>query len=164
MPSKHVHIALEALQIVRKTARAKLMLVGPEDQVYGGGLRKRFTDLVDSGAVVFAGPKHHAETPALYSAAGVSVNLAAAGHFDKSVLESMACETPVIVSSPAFADIIPTEWIVKENDPSDLAAALERLIVLPEMEYRVLKEELRTQVIAKHSIIKLSEQLIHVLQ
>jgi len=162
--SKRIHLALEALRTLRKTIPARLMLVGPEDFAYGEYLRKRFVDLVNSGAVVFAGPKSNAETPALYAAAGVSVNLAAAGHFDKSVLESMACGTPAIVSSPAFADLIPNEWIAKENDFPDLAAVLRRLIALPETEYYKLTEELRKRVIAKHSLAQLGEQLIHALQ
>ncbi len=164
MPSKRVHIALEALRLLRRTVSAELALVGPEDSVYGRDLRTRFADIIDSGAVVFAGPKNNAETPMLYAAAGVSVNLAAAGHFDKSVLESMACGTPVILSSPAFTGLIPTEWIVRENDSPALAVALLRLMTLPEEEYHMLGEELRAHVIAKHSLAKLGEQLIQVLQ
>ncbi|MEK7144802.1 MAG: glycosyltransferase family 4 protein [Patescibacteria group bacterium] len=159
MPSKHLAVALEALQILRKTISAKLILVGPEDPTYGESLRIRFSDLVESGAVVFAGPKRNDETPPYYAAAGGSINLASAGHFDKSVLESMACETPVITSSPAFVDIISSEWVVKENDPPALAATLERLIMFPEAEYHALKKTLRARVVASHSLRELGIRL-----
>lgn len=160
MPSKRVDVALEALRLLRGTIPAKLMLVGPEDPIYGKEMRIRFADLIESGAILFAGPKRNEETPLLYAAAGVSVNLAAAGHFDKSVLESMACETPVITSSHAFAGIISSEWIVRENDPVALAAALERLVMLPEVTYRALKGTLRAPVVANHSLRELGTLLV----
>jgi glycosyltransferase involved in cell wall biosynthesis len=160
MRSKRIDVALAALRILREHVPATLTLVGPEDSVYAKELRANFSDLVSSGAVIFKGSVPNEKTPALYSAHGASINVAAPGHFDKSVLEAMACGTPVVACSTVVED----EWRVPENDPQALAAALERLMTLPESEYHVLQEELRAHVITKHSLSNLGEQLIHVLQ
>jgi|CXWL01.1.fsa_nt_gi glycosyltransferase involved in cell wall biosynthesis len=160
MRSKRVHIALEALRLLRIEIPATLTIVGPEESEYTNELRKKFTDLISSGVVSFKGPVPNTETSALYSAHGISINLAAPGHFDKSVLESMACGTPVV----ACSDVAFQAWRVKQDDPQDLASALLRLITLPEVKYTVLQEESRAHVVEKHSLAKLSKQLTHVLQ
>lgn len=161
MPSKKIEVALHALRILRTTLpEATLTLVGPEDPVYGRKLREDFADLVEAGAVVFAGPKLNADTPMLYARAGVSINLAAAGHFDKTALEPMACETPVVLSSKAFADIVPSEWIVPEGDPVALAKTFARLITLSETDYAALGALERTGVVQSHSLEALADRLV----
>lgn len=160
MRSKRVDIALAALRLLRERMPATLTLVGPEDPAYARELRADFSDLITAGAVVFKGPVQNERTPALYSAHGASVNLAAPGHFDKSVLEAMACGTPVV----ACSDVVKEEWRVPENDPQALAAALERLITLPESAYHMLQEGSRAHVVREHGLARLGEQLTHVLQ
>lgn len=164
MPSKRVEIALQALRILRSNIPdAKLMLVGPEDSVYGANLRKEYADLIESGAVVFKGSVPNHETPLLYSGAGVSINLATSGHFDKSVLESMACGTPVVISSKAFANLVPEEWIVSENDPQALADGVERMMSISGAEYEALQKSGVEVVQKTQSLGALSEMLIKAL-
>lgn len=155
MRSKRVDVALQALRFLRERIPATLTLVGPEDPIYANELRENFSDLMSSGAAVFKGPVPNERTPVLYSAHGVSINLAAHGHFDKSVLEAMACETPVI----ACSDVVKEEWRVKEGDSRALAIALERLIALPETEYLALTKDLRAQVVARHGLRELGARL-----
>jgi len=157
-PSKHVEIALAALRLVRKEVPdVTLTLVGPEDEQYGKGLRKEFADVMS--AVTFVGSKRNEETPMLYSAHRASINLAARGHYDKSVLESMACETPAIVSSSAFAGLTSPEWIVAEDDPEALARALKGMIAIPEMIYKQIGKDERKVVIEREGLNKLGEAL-----
>ncbi len=158
-PAKRVHILLEALRQVRASRQATLTLVGPEDAAYGQTLRKDFKDLIDAGAVTFLGPKKNEETPALYGAHRVSVNLTADGNFDKSVLESLSCETPVMVSSRAFAGVVDDVWVVPENDADALAKALVRLLGLPDKEYRALGVRGRAAVESRHSLYMLADTL-----
>lgn len=164
MPSKRVAVALQAIRILRKNIPdATLMLVGPEDFVYGASLRKEYADLLESGAVTFKGSVPNHQTPLLYSGAGVSINLAASGHFDKSVLESMACGTPVVISSKAFADLVSEEWIVAENDPKALADAVERMMGISDAEFEMLQKN-ETEVVKKtQSLLALSEELARAL-
>ncbi len=152
-PSKNVHVLLEAFKVLFKEGTAKrLTLVGPEDATYGTMLRKKYAALIEVGAVEFLGSRPNAETPALYAAHTVSVNLAAAGHYDKSVLESMASETPVIVSSKAFADLLPHEWILSDDPSQNLQDAIKKLFALTEGEYRTLGKKEREAVLQGHGL------------
>jgi glycosyltransferase involved in cell wall biosynthesis len=163
MPSKHIDVALEALRIAREKVPATLTIVGPENEDYGKKLRVDYKDLIDSGAVTFIGPKPNQKTPALYSAHGASINLASAGHFDKSALESMACETPVIVSSRAFAGLASPEWIVAEDDAEALARAIEGMCSLPDRIYADIGHEERDMVMRHHGLSQLATELVRAL-
>ena len=165
-PSKHIKVALEALRLVRKEiSGATLTLVGPEDPVYGTKLRKEFSDLLQAGAVVFVGPKPNSETPTLYSTHSISINLADNGHYDKSVLESIACGTPVVLYSKAFSSghprevIAPNEILIKERTPEKLAEMV--LFVIreyPRWENEVARA--RGVVIVRESLAALSQGLL----
>ena len=157
--SKRVELALAALRIVRERVPATLDIVGPEDTAYARELKARFKDLIEAGGVRFLGPRKNEETPALYAVHGAALNLAAAGHFDKSAFEAMACGTPVVVSSPAFRGLVPQEWIVEGEGPAALAEALARLIALPEAEYHALGATLRAEVVRRHSLATLVSEL-----
>jgi len=159
MRSKRVDLALAALEKVRASVPATLTLVGPEDPEYGKELRTRFAALIAHGAVNFVGSKKNEETPALYRAHGAAINLAAAGHFDKTALEPMACETPVVVTSPAFQGLVPDEWIVGDT-PEALAGALTRLIGLPDDAYAALGRAERAAVVARQSLSALMDRLV----
>lgn len=160
-PSKRVELALAALRLLReRVPEATLTIVGPEDAAYASELKTRFADSIDSGAAKFLGPRKNAETPALFSAHGVAINLAANGHFDKSVFEAMACETPVLVSSQAFTGLVSGEWVVPEESPRALAKALVRVILLPEGEYHALTADERRTVERNHSLAFLVTKLV----
>lgn len=104
-PAKRVHVLLEAFADLHKKGEARLLtIVGPEDTAYTQPLKETYRDLIQSGAIIFKGPIPNTETPKLYAAHEVSVNLTDDGNYDKTVLESLACGTPVIVSSKAFKD------------------------------------------------------------
>lgn len=159
-PAKRVHVLLSALRTVReKNPDATVTIVGPEDAVYGKSLREEFADLLSLGAVTFEGPKKNEETPALYASHGVSVNLTAAGNFDKTVLEALSCETPALVSGRAFASVLAEEWIFSENDSASLAQAILRVMALTPEEYAVLGKKGREAVVANHSLSALANQL-----
>ncbi len=162
-PSKHVDIALAALRIIRKSVpEITLTIVGPEDETYGKQLREEFADILD--AVMFLGPKPNRETPALYSAHSISINLAADGHYDKSVLESVACGTPVALSSEAFGEKREVEsqnmFLLRDRTPE----ALSEMVLFMLKDYERWEEQVdsaRRTVIEHHSLEKLAPRLIH---
>ncbi|HYF28800.1 MAG TPA: glycosyltransferase family 4 protein [Candidatus Paceibacterota bacterium] len=157
--SKRVHVLLEAL---RSVPGATVTLVGPAEPSYEAMLRSEFKDLIYGGRVTFYGPVPNAETPALYAAHAVSVNLTAAGNYDKSVLESIACGTPALVSSPAFADLVPEPCYFKENDPASLAETLRRILALSSEERRMLTDAGSARIHEEHSLGALTRAILEV--
>lgn len=163
-PAKRVHLILRALRLLRERGiDATLTLVGPEDEVYGASLRTEFSDLIERGAVVYIGPKRNEETPALYSAHMVAVNLTDAGNFDKTVLEALACKTLSVVASDAFAGLVPEETTLVTRDEEALATMLQTLFTLPEDTYERLTEEGRRAVEEFASLSALVRRLREVL-
>lgn len=147
--SKRVHVLLAAL---RHLPDATLTLVGPADEAYLGRLRQKYGDLFASGRVVLRGPVPNRATPELYAAHAVSVNLTAAGNFDKTVLESIACGTPAVVSSPAFSGLVPEACFFAEGDSESLAAVLAAVLALSHDERRSLIADAAQAVEERHSL------------
>lgn len=159
-PAKRVHILLSAVRLLRADGvQATVSLVGPEDASYGATLRTDFKDLSEAGAVIFLGTKKNEETPTLYASHTVSVNLTADGNFDKTVLESAATETPVVVASRGFSGVVPDEWMLEENTAEGLAKKLKVAFALPEDARTTLGKRLRTAVMEKHSLTALADEL-----
>ena len=159
-PAKRVHVLLEAVRRVRASGiLATLTVVGPCDPEYAEGLRSQFKELFAAGAVSLRGPVVNERTPTMYASHTVSVNLTAAGNYDKTVLESASCETPVIVGSAAFAGLVPSEWVVEGTDPEQLARALREFLQLPEAQQRALGHMLRARVVEQHSLEGLAREL-----
>jgi glycosyltransferase involved in cell wall biosynthesis len=163
-PAKRVDEICEAVREVRgKGASASFTVTGPEDIEYGKELREQYAALAKEKALIFLGPKKPSDTPLLYSRARASINLTASGNYDKTVLESMACGTPVIVSSEAFDDMVPRLWRVPEHDRSALANTIVAMLRLPEEEYHELSTSLRAEVVGKHNLPKLADELARAL-
>jgi glycosyltransferase involved in cell wall biosynthesis len=164
-PAKRVHVMCEAILLLwKKGLSATFGIVGPEDAAYVRGLKEKYQSLTAEGAISFLGPQPPSATPALYSSARVSVNLTAAGNYDKTVLESAACGTPVIVGSKAFADIIPERFTVPPEDPAALAKAIEAMLALPEADYAALSRELREAVVSRHDVAVLGRSVADAMQ
>ena len=164
-PAKCVDDICAAVKTIRSQGTlATLTVVGPEDKHYAERLKNEYGTMIAERDLLFLGPLKSSDTPILYSEARVSVNLTAAGNYDKTVLESMACETPVIVSSVAFTDMIPEEWMVPEHNTAQLAKTIKKMLALPEADYKVLGEDLRKKVIAGHDVGVLGTRLAQALQ
>jgi glycosyltransferase involved in cell wall biosynthesis len=130
--SKHVAEACAAVRLLRSEGTpVTLAVVGPEDAAYGARIRNEYKDLIEEGALSLLGPKRNDETPALYSVHVASLNLAGSGHYDKTVLESLACGTPVIVASDGFsgAPVIRA----KDLSPEAIAASYRELPSSPDV-------------------------------
>lgn len=164
MPSKRVNTACEAIGLlIERGVEVSLSIVGPEEQTYADELRRRSKNLIEKGIVTFLGPKSNKDTPVLYSAHAVALNLAAGGHYDKTVLEAMACETPVVITSRAFSGRVPDAWSGKST-PLEIADTLEAFFSLTPHEREALGKKEREAVVQGESLPALIERLSEVLQ
>jgi glycosyltransferase involved in cell wall biosynthesis len=88
--------------------------------------------------------------------------------FDKAALESMACGTPTVVSSPAFDSLLGEHVAALRLDsPEDvdgLVARLRALLALQEDKRRAMAHDIRERVIAAHSLERLMPRLVNVLR
>lgn len=158
-PAKNVHILLEAFAtLYAKGVAGRLTIVGPEESSYVEPLKERYVELIKKGALVFLGPRRNDETPALYVAHTVSVNLTADGNYDKSVLESIACGTPAMVVSRAFDDLLPPEYRIHSLSAEAVANTL-----APALTDSVFPPAPRDAVAREHSLAVLADALTEAL-
>ncbi|MCP4627210.1 MAG: glycosyltransferase family 4 protein [bacterium] len=132
---------------------------GVDDESYYQMLRKQSLELEQAGKIRFLGKIPNHQTPELYSAGQILFNLSPPGLFDKTVLEAMACQSLVLVSSPAFKEALPDLCIFKEGDSEDLAAKIEGLLELSDAEKKEFGNQFRNYVLQNHSLEALVQQL-----
>ncbi|XKT75422.1 MAG: glycosyltransferase family 4 protein [Patescibacteria group bacterium UBA2103] len=127
-PAKRVHVLLEAFVLVKKEIpETSLTIVGPEDEVYAKELKEKYASYIKNKSLVFMGPVPHLETARLFNEHTVSVNLTDDGNYDKTVLESLACGVPVIVSSRAFSDVVSESLHVDAPEADKVAQKLQEV-------------------------------------
>lgn len=151
-----------ALLLDRAGISLTLDVVGnpsPLDGSYYEKLQELGKPLEEKGKLTFLKGVAHAATPEIYSSHELSINLSPSGLFDKTVLEAMACETLVLVSSPAFVNLLPDDCRFREGDTQDLAQKIERLLHRPQERKNALRKELREQTVAHHSLSSLARTL-----
>lgn len=159
-PAKNVHILLEAFARLFINGLAdQLTLVGPEDAAYTKPLKERYAALIERGAVSFHGPVPNRDTPPLFVSHSLSINLTAAGNYDKTVLESLACGTPCIVASNAFSGVVPDAWILRAVDADALAAVVCHTLVAPQEATQQHVKSAQHVIAQRESLIALGNKL-----
>jgi len=164
-PLKKVDVLIEAAKILDEEGVDFVLDVygaaAAKDSGYFERLKEISSALQEKGKIFFRGAVPNEQTPAIFNAHLVSVNLTPKGNYDKTVLEGMACGTLSLVSSPAFNDIIPPEFRFKENDSRDLAQKIKSVFSLSESEAAKYGVAGRRAVEAKESLILLSKNMIN---
>lgn len=162
-PVKHVDVLLEAVKILdNKGVKLTLDICGPipeRDKKYYDKLRESSKDMESRNIVNFCGSIPTYKSPGVFNTHEIFVNLTPIGNFDKTVLESMACETLTLVSSKAFKDIIPEEFLFKERDPSDLANKIENVFNMSQDKKNTYSIGMRKKIIEQHSLSSLAEKI-----
>ena len=122
--------AFDALR--RRVPDAQLVIAGPENDAYGeqvrGWVRERGLD----AAVRFVGPLRGADVVQAYVDADVFVLPSYTENFGMTVVESLACELPVVISDQVniHAEISGAgAGLVTRCDAGEVAQALETLLV-----------------------------------
>jgi glycosyltransferase involved in cell wall biosynthesis len=97
----------------------------------------------------------------------VLVNAMVAGSGDKVVFEAAALRRPVLVSNPAFADLLgelPLDLSFPEGDADALAARLGEIAEAPPSVLRGITDELRARVQAAHSLDHWADAVVAVVR
>lgn len=139
---KGVHVLVDALvEVLRVRPDARLRLVGHGDAV--PDLRERARSSGVAGHVDFLGPRSHAELVEVYNRAGAMVlpSLTEAESFGMTLVEAMACETPVVGSRIGGIPTVVREGVdgllAEPGDVAGLAAACSRILADPALAGRL---------------------------
>jgi len=146
-PAKGIETLLDGFARFAATRRAKLVIAGQPAVLHdaAGSPRDYYRELQERADRLGIGDaitwiSHCADTPALFSAADVSVLPSVWSEpFGRVVIESMACETPAIASrTGGISEILTGEFAASLFEPGDaislagtLAAATDRLAADP---------------------------------
>jgi len=115
-----------------------------------------------SDKIIFKGKVNHEFLPKIYNKAKVLLNIGSLRSLDKVILESMACETPAIMSTEAIID----QLGLKNNflyslDSSSILLILKKILSMNIGEYEELGVFLRNLVIKNHSIDSLMKNIVN---
>jgi hypothetical protein len=96
--------------------------------------------------------------------ASIVTNLSPAGLFDKAALEAMLMERPVLVTNPAFDDLLGEHvTLLRAPAPDDLDAVTAKLAGLLDLtlaERARIGAELREKTICAHSLDHLMQRMV----
>jgi len=134
----------------------------PKDLVYLEMIKKEAGDLINKGIINLKGGIPNIKTPEIFAVSWVFVNLTPSGNYDKTVLEAMACGSIPIVSSRAFAEILPANLIFKEKDPIDLAVRIKNIFTLTSSAREKTGKEMRNIVENRESLEKLTSKIVNI--
>ena len=129
-------IAIGAVEVCQKDPHAYFLfayLNEVKDESYEAKVRDLIREGGASDRVRFIGPIHHDEMVDHYRLADVTVSIPETDGTPMTVLESMACGTPVVVSDipdydPHYIEPGETVLSVKPQDTAGLAGAILRLL------------------------------------
>ncbi|KAJ8602467.1 hypothetical protein CTAYLR_001310 [Chrysophaeum taylorii] len=135
-PEKDTHVALEALALMSRRARAGAdvpYLVIAGDGPAREGLEQRAEELFPSKdrapRIHFLGSVNNARLPTLYRACDVFVTCSRSETFGLTVTEALACGATVAlpmcpVFDELYGDVLPPAWRYDADDPRGAEAAL----------------------------------------
>ena len=164
VPLKKVDVLVEAAKILDKEGIDFVLDIygaaAAKDNYYFEELKKISVVLQDKGKLFFRGAVPNTQTPLIFNAHLVSVNLTPKGNYDKTVLEGMACGTLPLVSSSAFNDIIPAEFRFKEDNIRDLVEKIKFIFSLSETTVAKYGSNCRRAVEKNHALNNLVNKIL----
>lgn len=110
--------------------------------------------------IKFRGSIPNEDIPKKLNDADLFVNLSNTGSVDKAILEAMSAGVIPLTSNEAFADILPENQIVKQNDFNALAKTLLYFKNKSETEKEKIGQEMRQIVVENHNLDKLTDKIV----
>lgn len=170
-PIKRLDLLIDALALLKKEGvdfTAKIVGDAPaRDAAYLEENKKKAEEYGLESSVEFKKGVPSWQAPELYNQNEIFINLTNSGSLDKTTMEAMACEEPVLVSNRVFDDIFTPEQksllMFKEGDAGDLAWKIKKLLGLNEEAKKKIAGQLRESVVERHSLKVLSDKLFRAL-
>lgn len=130
LPHKNLLSLLDALAILRRRRRARLVIRGEGQPAYARAVRERVETLGLGGVVSFQGYATQGALRDLYAGAACLVLPSLREGFGLPVLEAMACGTPVITSSTSSLPEVGGDAALRvdAHDAIDLSEAMYRVL------------------------------------
>jgi len=166
-PIKDYKTLIKAIDIVNKNINIKVDIVGglglDSQQNYFKELQSIIKEKKLENVISFKNLIPNKELPKYYQDSDLSINLCPTGSPDKAVLESMACNLPVLVANETFKKdfgLCAEQLIFKHSDSEDLA---QKIIDLTEnSQLEGIGKHLREEVVRNHNLDNLMNKLIYV--
>jgi len=172
-PVKGYELLLRAVGIARQRgALVELRIVGPSttpaEHAHRKELQALIRDLGLDGLARVEEGRPPWEVPNLLHEADVVVSATAAGSADKVVFEAMACGRPVLVTSPAFKELVAGTGMCLDfpQEPEALAGRICAVSAAADEELSSVGSRLRSRIESGHSlthwadsVVALSEEL-----
>ncbi len=153
-PVKRPEIFMEASTLVPQYSFHSYGSVQEGAHAYHAMLEEK-----SQGHVTFHSAVPNYETPKIYSAYDIYVNLTPEGSMDKTVLEASACGALVLVANTSFKGLVPEECLISGQSPEALASHIRVLTELPRETKEAYRVQLQRMVAEKHSLTQLVTEL-----
>ena len=155
---KNLHTLIDAFNMAySKCPHAVLHIYGEvADADYFEELQARVKTAPNPDRIRFLGGVRYEDMAGVYNTGDVFVNLTQTGSFDKTVLEAMACEVPVILSNQSFFSLYTPEMrhnlCFEEADAKGLATAIMRWYHGDAKRFSSYGRLLRSEVVEHHGL------------
>ncbi|MDP3735610.1 MAG: glycosyltransferase family 4 protein [bacterium] len=160
---KRLHVMIGALKLVRERGvHCVADIIGseiPGEEDYAAKMRLEARELEQDGFIHWRAGVPHERTPQLFREHELYINASQAGNFDKTILEAMSCETMVLTSNPALAEVLPLPCRFTEGNADELVSKARYLLALPEVEKRRIGALLREYVVEHHTLAALAAEV-----
>jgi glycosyltransferase involved in cell wall biosynthesis len=157
-PSKHPDILIDAIVALKeKGVTVTASMYGdalPEHVTYADSLRQKVLQLGLQDIVTFHAGIPNTQTPDVYRAHEVFINISQSGMFDKTIFEAAACGCLVLAASKDYQLLVTEELHVTQT----LEESIERVLTLPAEKKQELVVTLEG-ISRTESLAKLSQEL-----
>ena len=161
---KGLHILIKSLQHIKE--RIRLIVIGPPDQNvnYFQNILKMIEEENQRGEheIKYLGAKDQNELVKWYQKASLFILPSFFEGFPVTILEALACETPVIATRvggiPEIIKNNETGILISPNNPKSLAEAIQHLLENKDLRYKMGREG-RKYVMKWHSIENVCKKL-----
>ena len=162
-PVKRADVFVEALAQIGKSSKFRADIYGEPsegNESYAARVRAQAQPLVAGGMLAFRGGIRHAQTPAVYTAHSIYVNVTPSGSFDKTIGEAMASGCVVATANDAVREVVPPELFVADSSAEAVARAIRAALALDSGGRTRVSARLREHILAEHSLNRLMERLV----